>query len=271
MAHLLTGCDKIIVLKLFRLLSFLSLLLLQACQPGMKIQAEQLAQAQKHGNAASYNTQLGMAYLKQGDRPRAKRKLLNALKLAPNSADVNVAMAYYLEKTGDINEAETYYRKALSFAPTSGIQLNNYGTFLCRLGKYKEAESYFLKAVKDHQYLHTAGAYENAGLCAAAIPDYPKAKDYFSKALEQDPQRKQSLYELVTIELKQKHVNEALAYLQRYPALSLNDSVLLAMAQDAAHQAGKTAVEADYKQRLSRLNLFTDPTGAKNEYNNNNG
>lgn len=261
----------IIVLNLVRLLFCLSLLLLQACQQRTTLNVERAIQAQKQKEAASYNTQLGLAYLKQGDRPRAKRKLLSALDLAPDSAEVNVAMAFYLEKTGDIKEAQAFYLKALSLAPNSGAQLNNYGTFLCRLGNYKKAEDYFLKAIRDVHYVHTAMAYENAGLCAATIPDYAKARKYFTKALEQDPQRKQSLYELVDIEIKQNHANQALTYLQRYPELSLNDSTLLTMAIDASHRAGKAKAEAAYKQRLSRLNNFTDHTGAKNEYDRNNG
>lgn len=162
---------------------------------------------QKQNDAAIYNTQLGLAYLKQEDRIRAKRKLLTALDLAPNSADVNAAMAYFLEKTGNLKEARNFYKKALSLAPKNGAQLNNYGSYLCRQGKYKEAENYFLNAVQDVNYVNTAGAYENAGLCAAALPDYKKAKKYFKKAIEHDPNRKQSVYELAKIELKQKQSN----------------------------------------------------------------
>jgi type IV pilus assembly protein PilF len=259
------------VLNLRRLVLVLcfALVLLQACQQGTILNAEG-AQAQKRKDAASYNTQLGMAYLKQGDRPRAKRKLLTALDLAPNSADVNVAMAYYLEKTGDVKEAHRYYQQALSLAPTSGAQLNNYGAFLCRLGRYKEAEAYFLKAVKDVQYVHTAEAYENAGLCATAIPDYPKAENYFTRALKHDPLRKQSLYELVRLERKQNHNALALRYLQRYPRLSLSDANLLAMAIDLSHKMGNAKAEAAYKKRWARLNNFTDSTGAMNEYDSNN-
>ncbi|WED44381.1 type IV pilus biogenesis/stability protein PilW [Legionella cardiaca] len=260
------------MLNLLRFLSFFSLTLLAACQHNVGTKTDQTAQSrQKNSEAAVYNMQLGVAYLKQGDMPRAKRKLLTALDLAPNSADANVAMAYYLEKTRDIKNARIYYQKALALAPNNGAQLNNYGTFLCRLGKYTEAESYFLKAANDVRYIHTAAAYENAGLCAAAIPDYVKAKQYFVKALQQDPRRKQSLYELASLELKQKHANDALMYLQKYANLSTSDPILLAMVIDSAHQAGKTNIELDYKRRLSHLNHFTDYPGAKNEYNNSNG
>ena len=57
--------------------------------------------------AASYNIQLGLGYLKQGDRPRAKKKLLTALKQEPNSADANAAMAYYFEQTSELEQARS--------------------------------------------------------------------------------------------------------------------------------------------------------------------
>jgi type IV pilus assembly protein PilF len=248
----------------------LAVLMMQSCQNNTQNQDESTPKNYNRNDAASYNTQLGLAYLKQGNRPRAKRKLLLALEQAPDSANVNASMAYYMEKTGEMDEARNFYQKAMSLAPGSGAQLNNYGTFLCRQGQYLEAENYFLQAVKDVQYEHTAGAYENAGLCAAAIPDFAKASRYFNKALEQDPSRKQSLYELVNISYKEKHTDEALAYLQKYPMLSLHDSSLLTLGEQVARQAGKTDMEEDYKRRLQQLN-FSDNAGAKNEYNNNNG
>ncbi len=181
--------------------------------------------------AAVYNTQLGLAYLKQGDRPRAKQKLLLALAQAPDSPDTNASMAYFMEKSGEMKHAQRYYRKAMQVAPGNGEQLNNYGAFLCRRGQYAESEAYFLRAVNDLQYTHVAGAYENAGLCAAASSNNKKAKRYFSKALAQDPSKKQSLYELVKIEIKQGHRAQALAHLEAHPALLHADTTLMAMAQ----------------------------------------
>lgn len=264
----------VILLRIFRAripLFFFSVWLLQSCHYNEEEKAEKTAKAQKRSDAASYNTQLGMGYLKQGDRPRAKKKFLTALELAPSSPDVQDAMGYYFEKTGDLVSAKKHYRQALALAPDSGAQLNNYGTFLCRSGNYSDAETYFLKAVQDVNYVHTSGAYENAGLCAGAIPDYKKAETYFSKALEQDPRRKQSLYELASIELKQDKPDNALAYLQKYQELSLADPELLAMALLAAHKTGQSDIENDYKERLSKLNNFTGNSGVQNEYDSNNG
>lgn len=221
--------------------------------------------------AASYNVQLGLGYLKQGDRSRAKKKLLTALDQEPHSAEVNAALAYYFEQSSEIDEARKYYLKALSLSSNGGAQLNNYGTFLCRQGEYEKAETYFLKAVKDMQYVHTAGAYENAGLCALAIPNNEKAKLYFSKALKQDPSRRGSLYELVKLESKMGHDSEALSQLQKYPDLVLNDSVFLSLAMDIARQAGNESLAAQYEASFKKMELKNDNSGVDDEYNSHNG
>ncbi|WP_242604226.1 type IV pilus biogenesis/stability protein PilW [Legionella beliardensis] len=252
-------------------LFLLGLLLLQGCQINTEDNAKKAEQATKRSNTAAYNIQLGLGYLQKGNRPRAKKKFLKALELSPKSPEANAALAYYMEKTGNLNEAKAFYKKALTLAPTSGAQLNNYGTFLCRNGSYQEAEGYFLKAANNVNYIHTAGAYENAGLCASAIPDDTKAENYFLKALEQDPRRKQSLIELVSIQLKHDKPDKALNYLQTYQDISLTDAILLKLAAQAANKAGKPDLEADYKLRLSRLTYLTNNSGVINEYNNNNG
>ena len=247
-------------------------LLLQACQPQ---KSKEVAQEDNHqpdyGKAASYNVQLGLGYLKQGDRPRAKKKLLTALKQEPNSPDVNAAMAYYLEQTKELPQAKKYYLKAISLSANSGAQLNNYGTFLCRQGDYQGAESYFLRAVKDPGYIHTSGAYENAGLCVLAIPDEKKAKSYFISALNQDPSRKESFYELVKLARKEGNTEEAYALLQKYPDLVLHDRTLLELAKQVANQEGRYEVAAAYENSLNKLGPSIDNSGVYNEHNSHNG
>lgn len=246
---------------------------LSACQHGESLDAPVVhtAKPKRLSDAASFNTQLGLAYLKQGDRPRAKKKLFLALTQAPKSPEVAVAIAYFMEKSGEIVEAEKYYRKALTLAPKQGAQLNNYGTFLCRQGKYVEADAYFLKAISDVTYENTAAAYENAGLCAMAIPNSTKATHYYRKALEQDPSRNQSLYELVRIAINAHQFDIALGYLQQYTPLTMQDPTLLTLAADVARQAGNRDLEQQYKVRLIQLSNFSDNTGVKSEYNINNG
>jgi len=243
---------------------------LQACQ-STKPPEPNIGRKKDLNKAASYNVQLGLGYLKQGDRPRAKKKLLVALEQEPNSPDVNAAMAYFFEQTNELEDAKTYYLKAVALSSNSGSQLNNYGTFLCRQGEYKKAEGYFLKAINDMHYVNTAGAYENAGLCALAIPDNAKASEYFKSALNQDPARSQSLYELVVLENKQGHTAEALNLLQKHPDLVLNDKIFLSMAKEIATKAGKFDIAAEYDMTFRKMEPKPDNSGVNNEHNNLNG
>ena len=265
--------QALIVSKTLKVLFFASCLLLQACQHKEDDKDITNRDQLNLNKAATFNMQLGLGYLKQGDRPRAKKKLLTALEQDPKSADINAAMAYYLEQTKEQEDAKKYYLKAISLSGNSGAQFNNYGTFLCRQGEYTKAESYFLKAVKDSQYIHTAGAYENAGLCVLAIPDDEKAKFYFNKALNQDPSRRASLYELVKLESKAGHDELAFQLVQQHPDLVLDDAIFLDLAKNLANKVGKYEIAAEYENSLNKLGSKIDNTssGVNNEYNSNNG
>jgi len=165
---------------------------------------------------ADYNVQLGVGYIQQGDMPRAKQKLLSALEKAPNWPPALEAMAYYYQMTGDPERAKDYYLQALRIAPHDGATLNNYGRFICLQGKYKESLSYFEQAIADQNYLKTADANENAGLCAAKIPNYRLAEQYLQRAIQQNPSRLMPLLDLADIMHKQGKNREAVKYLNVY-------------------------------------------------------
>lgn len=254
------------MLKARYLLFFSACLLVQACAHNKENEKQNLRKPDL-GKAASYNVQLGLGYLKQGDVPRAKKKLLTALEQEPKSPDANSAMAYYLEQIKEPKQAKKYYLKALSLAANGGAQLNNYGAFLCRQGDYANAEHYFLKAANDLHYVHTAGAYENAGLCALSVPNEGKAKRYFTKALNQDPSRKISFYELIKIEMNNGQNAKAYALLRKHPDLVLNDRILLSLAKEVAEKAGQYNVAVEYEHNIKNMDPNLDNSGANNEYN----
>ena len=238
-------------LRLRGIIFFAGIVSLQACQTTNALRDDVVQQ----NTASGYNVQLGLEYLKQGNIERSKRKLWLALEQAPRSPDANAAMAYFMEKTGDPKKARVFYQKAMAAAPGKGAQLNNYGAFLCRQRDYEQAERYFLKSVDDVQYEHTAGAFENAGLCALAIPNVKKAQQYFAEALKHDPSREQSLYELVKIEMNQSHYRDALFHLQNHSNIVLHSKALLTLAVKTSHQLGKFELEAQYRNWRKKLEL----------------
>lgn len=158
-----------------------------------------------NARAAGFNVELGMRYLKQGDVPRAKAKLLLAMSQAPHWPPALNAMAYFLEHTGDPQMAKKYYLKALKIDPQAGSTQNNYGAFLCRQGDYRQSIPYFMRAVSDEKYENTAEAYENAGWCAMLIPDNQQAALYFQKSLLQDPHRANAARGLAKISQERGH------------------------------------------------------------------
>lgn len=168
--------------------------------------------------ASTYNVQLGVGYLKQGNYDLAKEKLTLALQQDPKSSTANSAMGYFLEKTGDYSRAEDYYKQAISLSNTSdaGSAVNNYGTFLCRRGQYQAAQEQFLKAAIDPNYLTPGKAYENAGLCALLIPDTKQAINYFQEALQKNPNLPNSMLQLAQLYYSNGDYKNSYKYLERY-------------------------------------------------------
>ncbi len=198
-------------MNIIKCLLFIFLLELTACNLQQNNQIIKTNSA-----AANDNMQLGLAYLQQGDRVRAKHKLLLALQQDNNSAQVQDAMAYYCEIIGNTQQAEIFYLRALKLAPKSGIELNNYGVFLCHLNRYAESEKQFLAAAQDQNYLNTAKAYENAGLCTQEIPDFNKATQFYLLAVKQDPSLAIAWLELARINYAESHMEIADQYMANY-------------------------------------------------------
>ncbi len=176
--------------------------------------------AKVNPKAASYNVQLGMAYLKEGNRLRARRKLLLALKQGPKMQETYDAMGYFLEKTDQPEQADYYYRKALSFNERNGNSQNNYAAFLCRQGRYNDAIQHFMVAVKDPDYLTPDMAYQNAGYCAMQIPNRALAKQFFQKSVDQNPNQVLAYLELGQIAYDNQQYQQANDYLQSYARLA---------------------------------------------------
>lgn len=164
-----------------------------------------LVQQTKREQMALLNVELGLGYLEQGQRARAKTKLTQALAFCPNLPETKGAMAYFRELVGDHIEADQLYREAIQIATNKGAVYNNYGAYLCRQTRYPEADSAFLEALKDKNYARTAEVYENAGLCvlkSSSTGDtqlQKKAEDYFKQALLHDPGRGAAKEALITL------------------------------------------------------------------------
>jgi type IV pilus assembly protein PilF len=156
---------------------------------------------------------LGLAYLQQGQRVKARSHLLKAAAQAPDYTRLQLAMAYYDEIVGESSKANAYYQKILATHRTHPNVLNNYGAFLCRQGQFSRAQHYFKQAYTQPFYPKIAASYENAGLCALQAKQPRQALRYFLQALNYQPDRFQSLIRIIRLNIKLHHPTSAKTYL----------------------------------------------------------
>ncbi len=164
--------------------------------------------------------QLGARYLQAGYMNKARENLDIALQYAPNDSHALMVMAYYYQQVGELEQAEITYQKALYYAPNDGDVLNNYGAFLCHQGDYSTAIHYFEQAVHQTDYYRISDSYENAAKCALNDRNQHKAREYFIKSLEHEPNRLRSLLSLTQLEIDMGDLisaqNRLLTFHQRY-------------------------------------------------------
>jgi type IV pilus assembly protein PilF len=225
--------------------------LLSACS-SMPSSTPSKAEAKKI-KTARINTQLGLTYLQRHQMEMAKEKLLLALKEAPNIPETWYSMAYYLEATGNPTEANQYYLKAVAIAPKNGETQNNYGTYLCRNAQYQASIQHFMSAVQDPEYLDTASAYENAGLCALKIPDHKLAVGYFNRALLQDPNLPTSLIELAHYDYGQQNYASAKEKLRQFLTISAPTDESRMLSAQLGQQSGYLATASNGQNKLLQL------------------
>ncbi len=187
-----------------------AVLLLGACASHKSRFAEQ-----EKGDPAEANTQLAIAYMREGMYEVAMEKFKKALKQNPNLQVTHSSVAILYERLGETELAEKHYRKAFSLDRKDSPTLNNYGQFLCRKGRLKEADKMFTEAVKNPLYRYPETVYTNAGICAHKKPDPVLAASYFRKALQANPKYPPALREMAKSSFAQEKYLATRAYLQR--------------------------------------------------------
>ncbi|MFA0439094.1 type IV pilus biogenesis/stability protein PilW [Vibrio sp. 10N.286.49.C2] len=194
---------------------------------------------------------LGLGYMNQGDYARAKQNFEKAMEHAPNYYRSTLTMAHYFETVGDDDNAKAMYQRSIRMHPHNGNVLNNYGAFLCKQGDFIDADRYFNRAIEQPYYYLVSASYENAGWCALKSNDINKAKTYFSKALDHQPLRPNSIIQLAKIEVSQNQLKEArlrlLAFNQRYGYQDPSLKVLIMLES----KAGNPAMVSKYQALLS--------------------
>ncbi len=231
------------------LMSVVFVVSLVACA-NQQADLETTTQVAPNSQAATYNVQLGLGYLRQGDMQRAKQKLLTAAQQDPRNPAIQGSLAYYYESAGDVQQAAQHYQQAIALAPQAGGPQNNYGAFLCRQKQYQQAEIHLLKAAQNPHYVKTAQAYENAGLCALSAGDKTKAKQYLQIALRRDSRRSAAALQLAKLAFNANDYKQARAYLADYNRFATESAQSLWLAIRLARQQGDQAAAQKFAVAL---------------------
>lgn len=229
-----------------------AMLLLGGCASGGSGMNPTRAEPTRAETAASYNLQLGVAYLQQGNLPLAKEKLERALQQNPREATTHGAMALLNEKLGNLRDADRFYRSALRLAPRNPDLTNNYAVFLCRSGNIDAALVKFSEATRNALYRTPWRAHINAGVCLRGAKRYDEAAARFTEALRLRAGDTEAVYQFGELELERGRPAAARDVVDQYLASFNATPELLWVAARAARALGDRLGEERLARRLQR-------------------
>jgi type IV pilus assembly protein PilF len=206
--------------------------------------------ASPRDSAASYNSELGMAYLQQGNLPVAKEKLERAVKQNPRDPHVHSALALLYERLNKPDLVDKHYRTAARLAPQNPDILNNYAVYLCKSGRTEDGVSRFLEAARNPLYNTPAAAYTNAGVCLRSAQRLDEAEQRFRQALQVGPNFAEAAFQLGDLGLVRGRPADTREQVDRYLASFEATPDLLLLGVRAAHALGDRASTEKYARRL---------------------
>ena len=222
----------------------LVILSLAACSnAAVRQQEEQLVKS------SQFNTELGLAYLKERDLELALIKLTKAVEQDPKNAKAQAAIAVVYENMGRADKADGHYIRSVELDPSDSYARNAYAVFLCRKGEVDVAMKHFDAAVDNPLYPQPEVALTNAGQCLRAR-DPALAEKYLRAALRRNPQFAQALFQMSRISFEQGNALSARGYLQRYQAVAKPTPQTLWLGIQVERELGDRNAVASYSQLL---------------------
>jgi type IV pilus assembly protein PilF len=205
--------------------------------------------------AAQYNMQLGISYLRQGDLQSAQAKLERAVEADSSLATAYSALGLVYERLGDNAGAEKNYRRAVTLAPGDPDALNALAVFLC-LQKHETAEAmrYFEKALAiplSKAFANKAMLYTNAGICAKRV-DMDQAESYLRSALAADPTFNLALLQLADVAFNRSNYLQSRAFLERFLAAAPATPDALWLGVRVEKALGEASAAREYGERLKK-------------------
>ena len=214
----------------------------------------------KEKEAAETYVQLGLGYLRRGDRQRSRANLLKALERNDKSAAAHNGLAL-LSQLEDENElAEEHFKKAISYEPELTRVRNNYGVFLFGQKRYKDAYKQFLIASEDVSYPRRANIFFSIGQIAKQLSKPDEAKQAWEKAIKLNPELPGPFLELAEVYFKAGDYPKTKRYLEHYETLSKPSPRVLWLAVRLEHAFGNKDGVASKALALRKLFPYSEET-----------
>jgi len=200
--------------------------------------------------ASTFNTQLGIEYLQQGNLKEAKEKLDRAIEQDPGSAMAHAASGLLYDRLGDPREADRQFARAVSLDPDNADILNNYAVFLCRKGESERGQKMFLKAAANPLYRTPEIAYLNAAKCARDGGDSARAEQLLRQSLKAKPNFADGLLQMSALQLELGNGLPARGFLERYFSSGQMSAEALWLGVRIERSLGNTQRATEYGTRL---------------------
>jgi type IV pilus assembly protein PilF len=200
--------------------------------------------------AAAYNTQLGIEYLRQGNLAQAKEKLERAIEQDPQNGIAHAAAGLMYDRLGEPTKAKRQFSRAVALEPDNADILNNYAVFLCSHGEPERGQEYFLKAARNPLYRTPEVALLNAGTCARDAGKVELAEQYLRDAIAVRPGYADALLQLADLQFAAGNGLPARGFLERYFAAGGMGPQALLLGVQIEESLGNSRAAAEYARRL---------------------
>lgn len=204
----------------------------------------------KQADASTYNTQLGISYLRQGDIPLAKDKLDRALQQNPENPQVHSARAMLFDRMGEPAQADKEFKEALRLAPNDPDVNNNYAVYLCQAGRATDGVKRFEVVARNALYRTPWVAFTNAGVCLRSAKRNPEAIRNFKQALSIRPNFAEAAYQLGDLQFQQGNLSDARAQVDSYLSSFEETPDLLFLGVRVARAQNDRVAAALYSRKL---------------------
>jgi type IV pilus assembly protein PilF len=201
--------------------------------------------------AGAINTELALAYMREGNLKAAREKIDKALQQNARVPSTQMAAGFIYDRLGDKRKASSHFEQAIRLAGTDnpGV-VANAAVYLCMNGERKRGEEYLLQAAGNALNQNPDVAYTNAGRCARADGRPRDAEASFREALALNPRQADALFLMAQLTHEGGNNLQARAFLERHVAVAPVSASSLWLGRTIELALGDTAEAARYSDQL---------------------